>query len=161
MRRGGCNDSECQNRVCALNPTCCSEFWSYACVAEARYQNCSLPQGQQSCFDSNLFASGCQDSTCKAIVCDQLPHCCSDVYGFDCVDIALESCEIPAPSNSCFESSLTPNCTNQVCAELVCRSQPSCCTGSLQIFLCMLVSTKKFGWNHLLERSNQVEAAAI
>ena len=126
-RGGGCNDLNCQMAVCSIQPSCCSDIWDFTCVDEAVVQNCTKSIGNQSCFEANNYAIGCKDPLCRELVCNQLPQCCDEGYNRTCVDVALTLCPIPNPSNSCFEASLTPNCTDPQCLDEVCKVLPECC----------------------------------
>ena len=44
--------------------------------------------------------------------------------------MALRSCEIPKPRNSCFQVSATPGCSDDLCLKNVCSDQPECCSGA-------------------------------
>jgi hypothetical protein len=132
----GCDDPECMNRVCLVDPVCCEKIWSADCIDEAFNQGCDRTGNQGSCFESTGAQLGCGDPVCEEIVCNQRPDCCvetdgdrfNNVYNFECVAIARDSCEFPPPENGCFEESLTPNCTDAVCLDLVCNEIPECCT---------------------------------
>lgn len=132
----GCNDPECMNRVCLVDSSCCEFFWGDSCVDEAFNQGCDRTGNQGSCFESTRAQLGCGDPVCEEIVCNQRPDCCvetdgdrlNNVYNFECANIARESCEFPPPENSCFAASITPNCTDTVCLDLVCNEFSECCT---------------------------------
>jgi hypothetical protein len=146
----GCNDPECMNRVCLVNPLCCENTWDTGCIDEAFNQKCDRTGNQGSCFEVSMAHQlGCEDSLCEEIVCNQRPDCCvetdgdrfNNVYNFDCVDIAHDSCQYPPAENSCFEESFTPNCTDTACSDLVCNEKSECCT-ILYSFLCIEIAVE-------------------
>ncbi|MEY3144157.1 MAG: hypothetical protein RLY21_2650 [Planctomycetota bacterium] len=79
-----CNDVECCNFVCLLDPPCCADRWDTTCVASAAlycYSTCGLPPDNDECTTprtategSNLFrnnqATGTTATTCGAIFSD-------------------------------------------------------------------------------------------
>jgi hypothetical protein len=100
-------------------------------------ERCStgFPVQENSCFQTEPFLRpGCKNNDeCLSLVCNVRPECCSSEdgsYTQKCVEIALDVCEVPAPTNHCFEPGVDiPGCNQNECAELVCREENNqdCC----------------------------------
>ncbi len=90
----GCSDEDCCNRVCALDPKCCSGFrWDRKCFEAARdlcRVRCPQPGN---CFGLH-DTPGCDDALCCARVCERQPDCCRIEHPWDgdCTSIALQEC---------------------------------------------------------------------
>jgi hypothetical protein len=138
----GCNDVDCCNAVCAVDPVCCGTIWDAACVTLAVGTNrrpglCELPE----CGD---FATGdccnphelpaCSDSNCCDDVCAKDPFCCDTQWDLACAGMARESnscgcvqdCGDPC-AGSCCEPHEYPLCNDEACCDAVCALDPFCC----------------------------------
>jgi hypothetical protein len=119
----GCDDKECCNAVCAVDPFCCDVSWDGICASEALELcvpackedingdcevsvvdlvavildwDCVSGAGSSTC----CFASGglgCDDKDCTNAVCAQDSFCCATAWDGICADEALAKCEICQP----------------------------------------------------------------
>ncbi len=87
-----CDDAECCEIVCAIDPFCCDNNWDSICVDEAQElcAGCGNPDAG-SCFENN-GTPGCDDAECCATVCDADPFCCEFSWDQLCADEAAELC---------------------------------------------------------------------
>lgn len=89
----GCNDSDCCDIVCAVDPDCCAFGWDTECAQIAQFA-CDEPTGCPSvgsCFEPH-GSSGCEDASCCELVCTADPLCCDLTWDDDCVTLATELC---------------------------------------------------------------------
>lgn len=91
----GCNDSFCENTVCALDPFCCNTTWDAAC-ANAALANCPVcgsgGGNTGPCCAAN-GTPGCEDPSCESIVCAIDPFCCSSGWDGLCASTAEANCD--------------------------------------------------------------------
>ena len=129
----GCNDADCCETTCAVDPFCCDVDWDGICAAEAEglcdgsFEACAAGAG--SCGEANDSA-GCDDVDCCNRVCMEDPFCCVDTWDGLCEQQANGLCALTcgAPdTGSCFATNPTPGCDNVSCCELVCAEDPFCC----------------------------------
>ena len=107
--------------------------WLAACVGIAAspaaaedFPSCGV--GTASCFEEDLFGTGCADPLCCNIVCSVEPACCDTAWDKLCVALAFKLCDrCGAVPNSCFEVAETPNCSNVGVCNAVCEVLPECC----------------------------------
>jgi hypothetical protein len=96
----GCNDLVCLEKVCDVDPTCCTHDFGSRCIEIARLNGevCMPPPASNNCFQKSTFG-GCTDLRCAAIVCDLSSTCCNGAivgeWGQFCVDAAKELCQPP------------------------------------------------------------------
>jgi cysteine-rich repeat protein len=95
----GCNDTTCQNTVCATDPFCCSVAWDAICAGEgASLCACcggggGTGGGGCDCCDADpAGAPGCSDPTCQNTVCATDPFCCSVAWDAVCSNEAVTMC---------------------------------------------------------------------
>lgn len=96
---GGCDHCACEDAVCAIDPTCCSDRWEQRCVDLCQQANlgCApgVPDGWHGC--SSLYGyPGCDGCACEFRVCATDPSCCSDSWSETCAiqcRLVDESCE--------------------------------------------------------------------
>jgi len=88
----GCDDIECCNAVCMVDPFCCVDTWDDLCADEA-FVPCRHACGGQSggCFTPNS-SPGCSDVDCCEAVCDQDDFCCEFSWDDDCAALAATEC---------------------------------------------------------------------
>jgi len=88
----GCDEVECCNTVCAVDPFCCCDTWDDICAEEA-FVPCRHACGGQSggCFTANS-SPGCSDVDCCEAVCDQDDFCCEFPWDDDCAALAATVC---------------------------------------------------------------------
>lgn len=91
----GCEDFDCCNAVCQVDPFCCLSSWDQVCGEIASYtclRNCG--EGRDSCFvASSDQGPGCDDAACCEQVCTRDPFCCTDEWDAICAETAVERCQ--------------------------------------------------------------------
>ena len=123
-----CDDAECCNIVCQLDPFCCSLRWDNTCVFYAtalcdpgRPADCGDPLSG-SCFVAHP-APACDDATCCEVVCAKDPSCCSQSWDAICVAFAAaacsSTCDAPCPAGSTLEGEVCGSHNNDVCLDPV------------------------------------------
>ena len=134
----GCDDAECCEAVCAVDPDCCGVTWDQAC-ADLAFTVCGAcgDPGAGNCFGDN-GTPGCDDPACCSAVCVFDPSCCLTGWDQDCADLATQicgDCGVPG-SGDCFLPNGTPGCEDVCggqncpgCCWLVCEMDPFCCLG--------------------------------
>jgi cysteine-rich repeat protein len=129
----GCEDADCCETTCALDPYCCDFMWDQYCADEAAglctgsFPACA--PGAGSCSASNQ-TPGCEDVDCCNTVCMQDPFCCVETWDETCAAEAFGTCFLACGaigSGPCFSSSTSPGCENESCCEAVCTIDPFCC----------------------------------
>ncbi|MEE9129435.1 MAG: right-handed parallel beta-helix repeat-containing protein [Phycisphaerales bacterium] len=125
-----CNDAECCEAVCTVDPDCCEVAWDQAC-ADLAFTVCGScgDQGSGDCFVAN-GTPGCDDAACCSMVCVIDPSCCLTAWDQECADLATQICGLCGEpgSGDCFEANGTPGCEDAACCEIVCAADPDCCT---------------------------------
>ncbi len=131
---GGCDDLQCCQNVCAIDPKCCDEFWDAPCVelAAVSCNECGdIYAG--SCLAPNTTPA-CADAVCCNAVCDIDPYCCTNRWDSACASGAfgLEACAVADNCGSptargCFIASITPGCGDGDCCQLICDEYDSWC----------------------------------
>lgn len=144
----GCGDEECNDIVCGLDPTCCSDTWDTVCAAEAE-ASCAVCNYDGDCCSAN-GTSGCGDLSCVDEVCSVLPGCCGEdgVWTAECAALAGDECvgcNVQPGGGDCCSENGTPGCeTSRECQFQVCGFDPTCCTedwddacvGAAEVVLC-------------------------
>jgi hypothetical protein len=123
----GCDDTTCQDAVCASDPSCCNEAWDSHCALELAPQLCEecIPPGS-CCFPHE--DPGCDENSCEQSVCEVDPTCCTDTYTQACADIATSVCfECQPNTGDCCTTHGTPGCEDIACEIEVCQLEPFCC----------------------------------
>jgi hypothetical protein len=89
----GCDDRRCQDCVCTLDESCCTEGWDARCADEAGHecQERCMGCGPSDCCDVRE-QGGCSDDACQTCVCAVDDFCCSGAWDGTCVDIADNNC---------------------------------------------------------------------
>ena len=125
----GCDNAECCEAVCTVDPECCEVGWDQAC-ADLAFTVCGScgDQGSGDCFEPN-GTPGCEDAACCEIVCGAHPECCNDQWDQACAIFANNVCGAcgEPDSGSCFEPNGTPGCEDSGCCAAVCEIDPLCC----------------------------------
>jgi hypothetical protein len=109
-------------------------------AGEAAAQSCS--NGIGSCLAIHP-TPGCDDPACCQTVCSADPLCCITTWDADCVTTANQSCFglCGADVNgSCLVPHSNPSCDDATCCELVCGTDPFCCSDSWD-FNCAFVAS--------------------
>jgi|GEM_PF-3559758 len=134
----GCNDVNCCDAVCQVDPFCCTNAWDLTCVSQASAlcDGCGDPAAG-SCCQAHATPF-CNDPTCCDQVCTVDPFCCNVEWDDACAadtpafpSCACDPCE--ASNASCFVVHATPGCDDSACCTLVCAGDPSCCTSAWDI----------------------------
>jgi hypothetical protein len=124
-----CSDSNCCERVCAIDPSCCNSSWDADCVdlATANCLACGA-EGIGAC-DTVHTLPYCEDSSCCTTVCNLNPYCCTTSWDQSCVDTQAVSCQGCGSLNTgpCCIAHATPYCSNSQCCGAVCALDPFCC----------------------------------
>jgi len=137
-----CEDYECCNLVCAVDPICCTQIWDAACVTLAagkrgRRGLCEEPQCggifAESCCNPHDGPT-CNDAACCEAICDRDPFCCDVAWDESCAGAArsnsicncVSDCGDPC-AGSCCEPHEGPLCDDENCCEAVCTIDPFCC----------------------------------
>ncbi|MHC5029074.1 MAG: hypothetical protein ACYTGR_20175, partial [Planctomycetota bacterium] len=90
----GCDDAECCELICSLDPFCCDTEWDGLCAKAAllECEGCAAGDcGDGCCFDANGGA-GCNDEECCQAVCANDPFCCDSEWDGLCAKLALDIC---------------------------------------------------------------------
>ena len=87
----GCNDAECCETVCTVDPFCCTTEWDQICVNRAWDLCQSCGSGKEPCYTSHA-SPGCDTVSCCATVCAADPFCCETSWDNLCVLRAETSC---------------------------------------------------------------------
>ncbi len=85
-----CNDADCCNAVCGVDPYCCNNSWDGFCVQEANELclGCGNP-GTGSCYATG--GPYCNDAECCDYVCSIDSYCCNIL-----LQPGLRDCSRPA-----------------------------------------------------------------
>ena len=91
-----CEDAECCDAICSIDPFCCDFPWDEICAEEAGEicdvcgAACGAPDAG-SCCEANP-TPGCEDTTCCATVCLIASFCCVGEWDAGCAKIAAAWC---------------------------------------------------------------------
>ena len=91
-----CEDAECCDAICSIDPFCCDLPWDEICAEEAGEicdvcgAACGAPDAG-SCCEANP-TPGCEDTTCCATVCLIASFCCAGEWDAGCAEIAAVWC---------------------------------------------------------------------
>jgi hypothetical protein len=129
----GCEDAECCELVCAVDPSCCTLGWDQICVQWASIfcPGCGGPTAGSCCF--NQPGPFCDDAACCETVCDIDPFCCETRWDKTCVQFANALCDLPnclcgdPAAGNCKEVHPNPGCADFDCCNAVCEVDPFCC----------------------------------
>ena len=126
----GCEDSDCCDMVCSIDPLCCNNLWDNLCANQAVEMciGCGNPANGP-CFEAHN-TPGCNDPQCCEKVCKNDPACCNVTWDASCVQDAVSLCDFSCgnPANgSCLVAHPTPGCRNEFCCKSVCEILPRCC----------------------------------
>ena len=115
-----CDDADCCEKICAVDPFCCDVAWDFNCAFEAAIGcevACGAPTGaccldDGSCIIETVF-------TCELILLG--------IYqgdGITCPNVFFCSCP---GDGSCYQANGTPGCNDPACCETVCTVDIFCC----------------------------------
>ena len=126
-----CENQDCCQLICGLDPTCCSRAWDETCAANAGV-GCAAANGCPGAGSPLVVhaQNGCSDPECCSAVCSVDPICCSFGWNERCVTIAKGICwsfgDCPG-EEPCDAIHLTPGCSDATCCSVVCDADPLCC----------------------------------
>ncbi|MCI0364075.1 MAG: hypothetical protein L0219_09360 [Phycisphaerales bacterium] len=87
-----CNNADCCQWICAIDPFCCGVTWDDKCALEALEMCATCGQGgSDSCFVEH-YIPACENSTCCNTVCAADPFCCNSQWDSICVSEANALC---------------------------------------------------------------------
>jgi hypothetical protein len=143
----GCDNPECQDAVCAIDPFCCDTAWDGICAEEAidlcgacgtgtcTHTPVDCDDGDACTTDSCDPATGCvytpircgDGDACTDDSCDPATGCMNTPA--DCDD--GDACTVDDCATACTEECCnfheTPGCSDAACEALVCAAEPLCC----------------------------------
>lgn len=137
-----CDNTDCCEIVCALDPGCCNDWWDERCAIIALLE-CKSPicvEAEQDCFVEHVDPeeAGCNDGICCGNVCEFDAYCCSVNWDFLCAEEALIFCKGGEPNlcgvigtGDCNEANNSPYCDDAECCSIVCSMDPFCCDSSV------------------------------
>jgi hypothetical protein len=119
----GCNDVECCELVCAVDPFCCEVAWDSVCAGEAismcpgckGFDPCANPDAGDCCIANGGI--GCNDETCCNAVCAVDPFCCQVAWDGICASEAAALCEACIPEPCEFECPAGGEAELELCGE--------------------------------------------
>ncbi|MHC5026555.1 MAG: M12 family metallo-peptidase [Planctomycetota bacterium] len=135
----GCEDPECCELICELDPYCCDVTWFWTCAIDAE-ELCSTCEGAcgygDCCTPGHL--PGCEDVACCELVCSTSPLCCETEWDASCASDAATMCGIchgnECPGNGeCCDPNSTPGCADPECCTIVCDLDPFCCNNNWDV----------------------------
>jgi hypothetical protein len=132
--------STCAQKVCNVDPFCCSKEWDSVCVQEATSVcgascgNTGGLCGHDECSTGSKLTASC--SACATSVCNFDPYCCNNNWDAMCVQYVAQHCSGKTcgsgGSGSCGHDEcsaggkLNSDCSS--CASVVCNIDPYCCS---------------------------------
>lgn len=134
---GFCNDELCCNVVCSIDSWCCEAQWDSECVKIAEKEcgvctsvcggaatgNCCLPHG----------TPFCDNTSCCQLICGMDSYCCTNNWDTICANEANLFCGVcgdtcgALDAGDCCQVHAGAGCADEVCCELVCAVDPTCC----------------------------------
>ena len=130
----GCDNAECCNNVCYVDPYCCEIRWDQICADGAdilcpeNFPECGFVLNG-SCFIPHKKPF-CDDGRCCENVCNIEPTCCELEWDELCVETAERNCTQCGDvyAGSCLVAHPAPACYDEECCQSVCKTDPFCCT---------------------------------
>jgi len=97
----GCDNAECCQSVCELDPFCCLTEWDSVCASNVG-ADCGLFEACEnttaSCFGEHA-SPGCSLTSCCNMICENDPACCGD-SGWD--DVCVEAANTLRQAGQCL-----------------------------------------------------------
>ena len=134
---GGCDVDACEDAVCALDVTCCTQSWDAACV--------QIAGSNPACFG---VGGSCPDGTevCGDDVAE-VPETCdgTDLFGQTCISLgfpgggtlsclgdcsAFDTSGCNFGGGDCCSSNGSPGCDDPTCEAIICALDPFCCNNT-------------------------------
>ena len=82
-----------------------------------------------SCFSPSITEAGCSNPNCCSTVCAIEPMCCAVAWDALCVSLAEKFCTAcGSVAESCFVAHSSGSCRDGACCEVVCATDPGCCS---------------------------------
>ncbi len=139
---GGCDVDACEDAVCAIDVSCCTQSWDAACVQIAgNAPACfavggSCPDGTEVCGDDVAeVPEQCDGIDLAGQTCISLGFpgggtlaCLANCAGFD-----TSGCQFGG--GDCCSSNGSPGCDDPACEAIICASDPFCCNNTWD-FIC-------------------------
>jgi hypothetical protein len=124
----GCDELSCEQNVCNVDPTCCTDTYTQACadIAASVCFECQ-PNTGDCCVQHGT--PGCEDIACEIEVCQLDPFCCDVAWEAFCADLAVENCLTCIDPGPCCFANFGVGCDDVVVQDCVCATMPECCTG--------------------------------
>ncbi len=162
-----CDDEECCNQICAIEPFCCDNQWDLTCAAMANDPDtgCSICVNEACTETSGTCClangtPGCDDPQCCNTVCSIDPFCCDVTFDAQCAATAQAECgDLCTPEGcgdaiaiSCCGANIpelqTAGCNNEACCNTVCAEDAFCCDTAWDL-ACALTANDLCGCNGL------------
>lgn len=93
----GCEDGDCNDLICGIDPFCCDISWDGLCAGQAL----DLCEQEPPSYDGDCFSPngtpGCEDANCSDLICGMDPFCCDIEWDALCVSQAEVYC-VPPPA---------------------------------------------------------------
>lgn len=122
----GCPSPEIQACVCANDTFCCKDAWDDVCVGKVDSLGCAMcPVPPGPCCEAHEGA-GCEDPAVVECVCAEMPGCCGQSWGPECVD-AVETLGCAMCPSNCCTARDTPGCEDMAIQDCVCAFDAYCC----------------------------------
>jgi hypothetical protein len=124
----GCNNVECCETVCCVDPFCCDVAWDGICASEAQ-QLCGKPCPAECPPGGVLEGEDCGSDTnggCNSLsACEGTSgNCCFASFGLGCEDPAC-SASVCAIDPFCCDTSWDGICASEACADPNCDCEPA------------------------------------
>ncbi len=138
----GCDNADCCAAVCVSDPFCCDSNWDGKCAAGAAdlcpacgAVPCGSAGAGDCCADNDT--PGCTSPECCEAVCADDAYCCDTEWDQICADAAAELCLTcgagkcgAVDAGDCCVINGTQGCDDAECCDLICATDPFCCTGN-------------------------------
>jgi hypothetical protein len=134
----GCNNPDCCEGLCTVDPFCCDVQWDAKCAFAAQLScgvcgvGCGNPSAGDCCAPKPTPA--CDDPACCVPICAADSYCCDVEWDTTCAELAIEYCgtcsdECGSPlTGACCVAHANARCDDATCCENVCAADMFCCT---------------------------------
>lgn len=133
----GCNDPDCCQNVCTLDPYCCDVDWDSTCVELAEglcgdgFENCGSTGDFDGDGQSTLADFGFFDTCVGASLPGSLGCSAFDFNADHAINVfdygGVQTTFGMAARGSCSEGHNSPGCSSRNCCQAVCAEDPFCC----------------------------------
>ena len=133
----GCNNPDCCEGLCSVDPFCCQTQWDAQCAFNAQIVcgvcgvGCGDPAAGNCCEAHATPA--CADPACCVPVCAADSFCCDVEWDANCASLAIEYCGVCADecgspiTGACCVPHDGPSCDDATCCNAVCAMDAFCC----------------------------------